>query len=191
MGASSKTVYTFHKPERPKILLRFVVKKHASSRLHYDIRIELNGVLISFVVVEGPSVDPLTSRPAIRVGDHDLEYIYSERVIPEGHYGAGPTMVWDWGMWSPRCDNPAKALEEGALEFELFGVRLKGRWILVRKKSDQWELTKVMDKHAQLGNPGGLVTKYTNSVKTSRTMEEIRDEKSGKRNQDDQLSLLD
>ncbi len=169
-------------------LLRFVIKKHHSKRLHYDFRLELNGVLISFVIVEGPSADPLTNRPAIPAAKHDLEYIYSERLIPEGYYGAGPTMVWDWGLWMPCCDNPAEALQEGKLEFELYGERVRGRWIL-SENDNKWGLMKLMDEHAQLGDFNGLVTKYTTSVKTGRTMEDIRDGKSERKNQDVQLSF--
>jgi len=136
--------------EIPVVLLRFVIKKHASRYLHFDFRIEINDALISFVIYEGPSVDPNLPRRAIRVDDHDPKYFDLERQIQEGHYGAGTVMVWDIGMLSARCKNPSKAIQEGRFEFVLSETRLRGKWVLVRVKGPKWQLIKIADEHHNL-----------------------------------------
>ena len=106
---------------------RFVVQRHRATRLHYDIRLEVDGVLVSWAVPKGPSLDPKERRLAMKVEDHPLEYMDFEGVIPRGEYGAGDVIVWDWGTWEPDPETPdaAKAIEEGELKFRLDGQKLK------------------------------------------------------------------
>ena len=111
----------------------FCVQKHLASRLHYDLRLEHNGVLWSWAVPKGPSLDPAAKRLAMHVEDHPLEYGSFEGVIPEG-YGAGIVMLWDYGTWQPEVDDPDAALRKGDLKFTLDGYKLKGSWVLVRTR---------------------------------------------------------
>lgn len=140
---------------RSKHQLMFCVQKHDASRLHYDFRLEHKGVLLSWAVPKGPSLDPSDKRLAMRVEDHPLDYGDFEGVIPEG-YGAGTVMLWDRGVWEPETDNVDQALKEGELKFSLQGVKLKGSWVLVRTKprgkeegeSRSWLLIKHRDEWA-------------------------------------------
>jgi bifunctional non-homologous end joining protein LigD len=116
-----------------KSALFFCVQKHLASHLHYDFRLEHNGVLLSWAVPKGPSLDPSIKRLAMHVEDHPIEYGDFEGVIPEG-YGAGIVMLWDRGTWSPEVDDIDAALKKGDLKFTLDGVKLKGSWVLVRTK---------------------------------------------------------
>src|SRR5215468_10642071 len=111
--------------------LSFVIQKHAASHLHYDFRLELNGVLLSWAVPKGPSLDPADKRLAVQVEDHPLDYGGFEGVIQNGEYGAGPVLLWDRGRWIPKGDVDT-GLRKGRLEFELEGEKLEGGWILVR-----------------------------------------------------------
>ena len=111
----------------------FCVQKHLASHLHYDFRLEHNGVLLSWAVPKGPSLDPATKRLAMHVEDHPIEYGEFEGVIPEG-YGAGIVMLWDRGTWTPEVDDVEAALKKGDLKFTLDGYKLKGSWVLVRTK---------------------------------------------------------
>ena len=111
----------------------FCVQKHLASHLHYDLRLEHNGVLLSWAVPKGPSLDPSTKRLAMMVEDHPIEYGTFEGVIPSG-YGAGIVMLWDRGTWTPEVDDVEAALKKGDLKFTLDGYKLKGSWVLVRTK---------------------------------------------------------
>ena len=115
----------------------FCVQKHLASHLHYDLRLEHDGVLLSWAVPKGPSLDPATKRLAMKVEDHPVEYGDFEGVIPSG-YGAGIVMLWDYGTWTPEVDDVDAALEKGDLKFTLDGYKVKGSWVLVRTKGARW-----------------------------------------------------
>ena len=117
--------------------LFFCVQKHLASHLHYDFRLEHHGVLLSWAVPKGPSLDPKTKRLAMKVEDHPFDYGEFEGVIPEG-YGAGIVMLWDRGTWSPQVDDVDAALKKGDLKFTLDGYKLKGSWVLVRTKGPSY-----------------------------------------------------
>ena len=122
------------KGQKPRF---FCVQKHLASHLHYDFRLEHNGVLLSWAVPKGPSLDPATKRLAMHVEDHPIEYGEFEGVIPSG-YGAGIVMLWDKGTWTPQVDDVDAALKKGDLKFTLDGFKLKGSWVLVRTKGGGW-----------------------------------------------------
>ena len=115
----------------------FCVQKHLASHLHYDFRLEHNGVLLSWAVPKGPSLDPTVKRLAMHVEDHPIEYGEFEGVIPSG-YGAGIVLLWDRGTWTPEVDDVDAALKKGDLKFTLDGYKLKGSWVLVRTKGARW-----------------------------------------------------
>ncbi|HLU19734.1 MAG TPA: DNA ligase D [Pusillimonas sp.] len=130
----------------------YVIQRHQARRLHYDFRLEINGVLVSWAVPKGPSLDTSVKRLAVHVEDHPLEYAKFEGEIPRGQYGAGRVEIWDKGRWTPESD-PVEALAKGRLKFQLDGG-LQGRWLLVRtgKQSEQWLLRKLEDEHAVPGH---------------------------------------
>lgn len=155
---------------------RFVVQKHDATRLHYDFRLELDGVLKSWAVTRGPSTNPADKRLAVRVEDHPLDYGDFEGTIPEGQYGGGTVMLWDDGTWEPIGD-PHAGLEEGDLKFVLKGKRMKGEWVLVHMKGrdsgkrENWLLIKHRDRYATEAD--GLTEKFTTSVETGRDLDGI------------------
>jgi bifunctional non-homologous end joining protein LigD len=158
--------------------LSFVVQKHAATRLHFDFRLELNGVLLSWAVPKGPSLDPNDKRLAMHVEDHPLEYGEFEGVIPPKQYGAGTVMVWDRGTWTPKGD-AEQAYAKGHLKFELHGDKLRGGWNLVKSRSgkyggDSWLLIKEADDYARLGAEGLVTEDQPESVLTGRSMDEIK-----------------
>jgi bifunctional non-homologous end joining protein LigD len=158
----------------------FVVQKHEASRLHWDFRLELDGVLKSWAVPKGPSLDPGENRLAMRTEDHPLDYGGFEGTIPKGEYGGGTVMLWDQGRWEPdpRKD-PSKTIEEGHLHFTLEGERMKGEWVMFRlkpkpgEKAEPWMLKKVTDDFADPADGDALVDNCVTSVTTGRTMAEI------------------
>ena len=158
----------------------FVVQKHDASRLHWDFRLELDGVLKSWAVPKGPSLDPGENRLAMRTEDHPLDYGTFEGTIPKGEYGGGTVMLWDEGRWipDPRKD-PKKTIEEGHLHFTLEGERMKGEWVMFRLKpkpgerAEPWMLKKVTDDFADPEDGDALVDNCVTSVTTGRTMAEI------------------
>ncbi len=160
---------------KPHRTLTYLIQKHDASHLHYDFRLELNGVLKSWAVPKGPDLDPANKRLAMQVEDHPLEYGAFEGVIPQGQYGGGTVMLWDKGAWEPVGD-PAKGLREGHLKFILHGEKLQGAWMLVRKggrKAEagerRWFLFKERDEFAR---PGESITEEMPlSVSTGRDLE--------------------
>src|SRR6266404_842314 len=145
------------RPRRNSKRRIFVVQKHAASRLHYDVRLAINGVLVSWAVPKGPSMNPAEKRLAIRTEDHPLEYAEFEGVIPQGQYGAGTVMVWDTGSYEPLDGNPPdEQLARGKIDVVLKGTKLHGGFTLVqtRKRSaassrkESWLLIKQHDKYA-------------------------------------------
>jgi bifunctional non-homologous end joining protein LigD len=138
--------------------MRFVVHEHKATRLHYDFRLEIGGVLKSWAIPKGPSLNPADKRLAVMVPDHTLEYYDYEGIIPAGRYGAGPVVVWDAGEFIPlETDDPEAALRKGKLSFELKGKKLKGAFALAQMKGlpratgKEWLLMKKKDSHAQDG----------------------------------------
>jgi bifunctional non-homologous end joining protein LigD len=156
----------------------FVIQKHDATRLHYDLRLELDGVMKSWAVTRGPSLVPGDKRLAVEVEDHPVDYNTFEGTIPEGEYGGGTVMIWDRGTWSPDGD-PHRALEKGHLDFHLDGDRLTGGWHLVRmrkrpgEKRNNWLLIKSDDDAARSPKDKDILEQYVKSVKSGRTMDQI------------------
>ncbi len=162
----------------------FMVQKHDATRLHWDFRLEVDGVLKSWAVTRGPSLDPDEKRLAVRTEDHPLSYATFEGTIPKGEYGGGTVMLWDRGTWSPIKGKSAKDLDKGHLHFVLDGERMKGEWLLIRlkprakEKRENWLLRKIGD--AEAGGTDTLVEEALTSVATGRTMVEIEEGKKPK-----------
>lgn len=157
---------------------QFVVQKHDASRLHYDFRLEIDGVLCSWAVPKGPSLDPGEKRLAVRTEDHPMDYGGFEGTIPQGEYGGGTVMLWDQGTFKP-IGNAREGLRKGDLKFELRGQRLRGSFVLARmrprpkEKGENWLLIKHRDDAARPGSGDAVVRDNTISVKTERAMDEI------------------
>jgi bifunctional non-homologous end joining protein LigD len=157
---------------------RFTVQRHRATALHYDFRLEIDGVLLSWAVPKGPTLDPKERRLAMRTEDHPIEYLPFEGVIPEKQYGAGDVIVWDWGVFEPEAEtpNPAAAIRTGELKFVLHGERLHGRYTIVRTDNDdgreRWLLLKKRDEAAV---DGWNAEHHPASVKTGRTNDEVAD----------------
>jgi bifunctional non-homologous end joining protein LigD len=156
----------------------FVIQKHAASRLHYDLRLEHDGVMKSWAVTRGPSLVPGEKRLAVRVEDHPIEYNTFEGIIPEGQYGGGTVMIWDRGTWEPEGD-PARGFEKGHLDFTLDGKKLHGAWHLVRmrgrpgEKRENWLLIKARDAGARGERDPDILEDEPNSVVSGRSIDEI------------------
>jgi len=165
---------------------RYVIQKHAARRLHYDLRLELDGVMKSWAVTRGPSLDPGQKRLAVHVEDHPIEYNSFEGTIPEGEYGGGTVMVWDRGTWLPDGD-PHKAYAKGHLIFDLNGEKLHGRWHLVRMRGrdgdrhENWLLIKARDEEARGPRDPDILQQQSRSAASGRSLEEIAAGKGGKK----------
>ena len=169
----------------PTIGNSFIVQKHDATRLHYDFRLELDGVLVSWAVTRGPSANPADKRLAVRTEDHPLDYATFEGTIPKGEYGGGTVMLWDSGTWEPVAGkDPRKTIPEGHLHFILHGQRMKGEWIMIRmkprgkEKGENWLLRKVSDAYE--GGSEDLIGTYLTGVKSGLTMAQIAAGKSGR-----------
>jgi bifunctional non-homologous end joining protein LigD len=156
----------------------FVIQKHAATRLHYDLRLQIGDALASWAVPKGPSTNPADKRLAVRVEDHPVSYAEFEGNIPRGQYGAGSVIVWDRGVWSTDAKDPKSALRRGRLDFSLDGERLRGEWTLTRlkgKKEDDdrenWLLIKRTDEYA--ADNGPITDAHTTSITSGRTLEEV------------------
>ncbi len=161
--------------------LAFVIQKHAATRLHYDFRLEHKGVMLSWAIPKGPSLDPRERRLAVHVEDHPLEYRKFEGTIPEGEYGGGTVMIWDYGTWQPQEPGSIdRALREGKLKVTLHGQKLNGGWMLVRLQSSRlrdnksnWLLIKERDRWARPGDQDDILEESPESAKSGRSMEQI------------------
>jgi bifunctional non-homologous end joining protein LigD len=154
----------------------YVIQKHEARRTHFDFRLELDGVLKSWALTRGPSLNPSDKRLAVRTEDHPLGYRKFEGVIPRG-YGAGTVMLWDRGRWMPKGD-PVRGLRDGVLKFTLFGKRLRGAYALVRmkdtkEKRENWLLVKERDEHAD--ESADPVERWKTSIESARTLGQIAD----------------
>ncbi len=163
-------------PAPPSGDRRFVVQRHRATRLHYDFRLEMDGVLASWAVPKGPSLNPADRRMAVHVEDHPLSYFDFEGVIPKGEYGGGDVIVWDWGTYEPEeTDDPAAAVRQGELKFRLFGEKLRGRFTLVRTRAkdpekDDWLL---IHKRDEAADANWDIDQLPRSVKSGRTNDEV------------------
>jgi len=169
--------------------LRFVVQQHDATHMHYDFRLEINGVLVSWAVPKGPSMDPSVKRLALQTPDHALEYGSFEGILPEGSYGAGPVLLWDEGTYESikevdgKVLTPAQSLEMGTLEFKLHGKKLRGNFALIKTKGmrghsskNQWLFIKMHDEYAQTGD---ITKEMPESVKSGKKISKhIRAKKS-------------
>ena len=157
--------------------LSYVIQKHAASRLHYDFRLEWDGVLKSWAVPKGPSLDPREKRLAVMTEDHPIEYGDFEGTIPEGEYGGGTVLLWDRGTWQPR-DDPGEGLRQGKLVFSIQGQKLHGGWALVKLKGGNraggdWLLVKEKDEEARKGAAAEIASREPLSVASGRELEEV------------------
>ena len=155
----------------------FVIQKHRATQLHYDFRLEVDGVLKSWAVPKGPSLDPSVKRLAMQVEDHPVDYAKFEGVIPEGEYGGGTVMVWDYGTYKPEGElSPAEALNKGDFKFTLDGEKLKGSWVLVRTRNRQWLLIKHRDYYTTTEDVTELAPV---SILSRRSLAEIAEDEGG------------
>lgn len=162
--------------------LIFVIQKHRATQLHYDLRLEFAGALLSWAVPKGPSLDPSIKRLAMQVEDHPIDYASFEGVIPEGQYGGGTVMVWDRGTWIAESNDIEVALKKGDLKFTLAGEKLHGSWVLIRtrgfgsKAGKSWLLIKHRDRFASTGD---IAVQEPRSVVSNRLLAEIASKEGG------------
>lgn len=170
------------KPHAERAPLIYAIQKHRATQLHYDFRLEHDGVLLSWAVPKGPSLDPSVKRLAMQVEDHPREYAQFEGVIPEGEYGGGTVMLWDVGTWTPEQPDIAGALAKGDLKFTLHGKKLRGSWVLVRTNSYQgrpgksWLLIKHRDAAASTRD---ITVDQPHSVLSKRLLADIARQRGG------------
>lgn len=168
-------------PQSKNNPLRYVIQKHRASQLHYDFRLEWNGVMLSWAVPKGPSLDPSVKRLAVQVEDHPVDYSDFEGIIPGGEYGGGTVMIWDTGKWTPEVPDVDTAMKKGELKFTLHGKKLKGSWVLVRTPGfgknpgkPSWLLIKHRDEYASTDD---IIQKQPHSAISKRKLADIaRDE---------------
>src|SRR6058998_1413071 len=154
----NETIIPEAAPGTGALRLRFVVQKHWARNLHYDFRLEIGTALVSWAVPKGPSKDPKVKRLAVHVEDHPLDYLLFEETLPEGQYGAGEVIVWDFGEYSmvgPEGSDPAAALSDGIMRFALYGTKLRGEWSIVKTRMgngtrENWLLQKIQDEFAEV-----------------------------------------
>jgi DNA ligase D-like protein (predicted 3'-phosphoesterase) len=150
----------------------FVVQQHAARRMHYDFRLEVDGVLASWAVPKGPSLDPKVKRMAVPTEDHPMEYASFEGVIPKGNYGAGRVIVWDSGIFAPLGDaSMSEGLRKGHVSFALYGHKLKGGFALTRMRDESWLLVKMDDQYAD--RKIDVTVERPASVVSGKTIDEI------------------
>lgn len=169
--------------KKPGTPLRYVIQKHLATQLHYDFRLEWNGVLLSWAIPKGPFLDPAVKRLAMQTEDHPIEYGDFEGVIPPGQYGAGTVMLWDRGTWEPDDPDVDASLRKGELKFTLHGVKLKGSWVLVRTRGfgknpgrSAWLLIKHRDQYASTED---VTAEKPRSVSSHRLLEAIARDEAG------------
>jgi len=157
--------------------LRYVIQKHRATQLHYDFRLEWNGVMLSWAVPKGPSLDPKVKRMAVQVEDHPIGYSDFEGIIPGGEYGGGTVMIWDTGGWTPEVADVDAALKKGELKFTLHGKKLQGSWVLVRTRGfgknpskPSWLLIKHKDEYATTAD---ITAKQPRSAISKRKLADI------------------
>ena len=161
------------KPHTSGGKLIYSIQKHEATRQHYDLRLEWNGVLLSWAIPKGPSLDPSVKRFAVRTEDHPIEYAKFEGVIPAGQYGAGTVMLWDEGTWVPDDPDVDASLRKGDLKFTLHGKKLKGSWVLVRTRGygrSSWLLIKHRDAFAAKGD---ITAEEPSSARSGRLLAQI------------------
>jgi bifunctional non-homologous end joining protein LigD len=160
--------------------LRFVIQKHRAGHLHYDFRLEWDGVLLSWAVPKGPSLDPSVKRLAMHVEDHPIEYAKFEGVIPAGEYGGGTVMIWDQGTYEPAEPDVGKSLKKGEIKFTLHGKKLEGSWVLVRTRGYQGGKSWLLIKHRdEAATDVDIATEAPRSVVSDRLLAEIAFEEGG------------
>ena len=173
----SKTPEPGPEKKRTKTGRIFVIQKHRATALHYDFRLEADGVLKSWAVPKGPSLDPKVRRLAMQVEDHPVDYADFEGVIPEGEYGGGTVMVWDYGTYEPEeTDDVSAAIRKGELKFSLNGKKLQGSWVLVHTRDRQWLLIKHRDYYTTEEDVTEIAPA---SILTRRTLAEIAEDEGG------------
>lgn len=166
----NKTKEPVGKKSKKHKTLHFCIQHHLARKDHFDLRLEWNGVLISFAIPKGPSYNPLDKRLAVKVEDHPLDYRNFEGIIPKGEYGGGIVMLWDYGSWEP-LKNTKVNFKNGPVKFKIMGKRIKGLWTLVKMDKDNWLLIKDADKYHLFKD----IKEFNTSIKTGRTMAEIAD----------------
>lgn len=171
------------KKRRSRAALLYLIQKHQATNLHYDFRLEWNGVLLSWAVPKGPSLDPSVKRLAMQTEDHPIEYGHFEGVIPAGEYGGGTVMLWDTGTWVPDDPDVDPSLQKGEVKFTLYGAKLKGSWVLVRTRGfgkntnrRSWLLIKHRDRYSSKRD---ITSELPESVSSRRLLADIAREEGG------------